>query len=538
VLQLLGLGAQFLELELSMKYYTLLLLGLILFGCKDKTSENSKSIVISSIEQEVIFPKELMSQFHLFIDSISQDSLLNNFYKSQEEFVWFNSKLELTKEANELITLLKNSKAYGIDSAHYNISKLNDLIAIKNKVETEFLLTNNYIKFGEQISHGQIEAVSDYYKFERRRVDTNWFSVLEKGIHDNTIIKELLSLQPNNKEYVRLQKGLESYLKRVRLSDSTITVQNKTKDSLETYKTARKALVLHGVIKNDSISDSILVEGVKKFQYEHGLTIDGLIGRETTSELSRSTNDYYKQAKVALEKWRWTKDFEPEHIFVNIATYKMKCYNNNKLAQEKKVVVGTNLTRTPELDSKLNYMIAYPYWHVPRSIVEGELVAKAIKDSTYLSRNGYEVFKGADLVNSENIDWSSGSNFKFRQKGGEGNALGLIKFIFSNRYSVYFHDTPSKRFFEKGRRSFSHGCIRVSEPMELAKYFLENDSLNIYTIDTVRSFIENKTRKVITLNKKTTIYIRYYTVEADTNNNIRFYPDVYFIEKELEEYPF
>jgi murein L,D-transpeptidase YcbB/YkuD len=521
-----------------MKYYSPILLVLIFFGCKDKAGEKSSSIEISSIEQEAIFPKELMSQFHLFLDSTSQDSLLNNFYQLQEKFVWFNSSLELTEEANELISLLKNSKVYGLDSTHYSLSKLNQLIALENEIETEFLLTNNYVKFGKQISHGQIEVVSDYYKFERRRIDTNWCSILNKGINDNTIIEELLSLQPKNKEYVRLQKGVEGYLKRVSLSDSTVTVQNKTKDSVETYKTARKALVLHGVIKSDLISDSLLVEGVKKFQYEHGLTIDGLIGKETASELSKSTNDYYKQAKVALEKWRWTKDFEPEHIFVNIATYKMKCYSKNELTQEKKVVVGTNLTRTPELESKLDYMIAYPYWHVPRSIVEGELVAKAIKDSTYLSRNGYEVFKGANLVNSENIDWSNGNDFKFRQKGGGSNALGVIKFIFPNRHTVYFHDTPSKRFFEKGRRSFSHGCIRVNEPMGLAKYFLENDSLNKYSIDTVRSFIENKTRKVITLNKKTPIHIRYYTVEADTNNDIRFYPDVYFIEKELEEYPF
>lgn len=516
-----------------MKYLYYILVIVFFTNCKESNIDESVSKIVELTKKEIPFPETVINELNQYLNSKSQDSLLIHFYKKKTKFIWFNSMLELNHDAKRLIKLLNNSNSYGIDTSHYEITKLNRLLDDNETSSVELLLTHNYRKFGSQISHGQIEDISDYYKFDRRVIDTNWLQILDSGVLNNSIIEGLLSLQPKNEEYVRLQKGLERYLNRVVLSDSIIKVEDRKKDSAETYKTAAKALVLHGVLKSDSVIDSLLIDGVKRFQYEHGLTEDGVVGKGTAKELSRSTNYYYNQAKIALEKWRWTKDFDQEHIFVNIATYKLKCYKNYKLNYEKRVVVGTNETRTPELDSKLDYMIAYPYWYVPRSIIEGELVAKAKKDSTYLARNGYELFKNSSRVNSNNIDWSNGSNYKFRQKGGKSNALGVIKFIFPNRSAVYFHDTPSKRFFAKGRRSFSHGCIRVQDPLELANYFLENDSVNKYSIENVKTFIENETRKVITLNKKIPIYLRYYATEADSENNIRFYPDVYFIEKEI-----
>ena len=516
------------------------LITLVLFlGCNSEGIKEQIEETIQDIKEVVKpFPVELTNDLKDYLKKGSKESKLSLFYSNKKEFIWFNSDLELKPKGKELITLLSSSQEYGIDTLHFQIKKVKHLIKSKNYVEAELFLTQSYMNFGRLISYGQIEDVSDYYSFERRVLDTNWLAILDSGINRQTEIIDLLSYQPQSDEYVRLQKGVSNYVKRVVLNDSTIKIREYRKDSIKTYQRARKALVLHGVIMHDSISDSLLIEGVKKFQYEHGLTPDGVIGKGTAKELSRSTNYFYKQAKVSLEKWRWTKEFEKEHIFVNIATYKMKCYQNNKVEEIKRVVVGTNTTRTPELDSKLNYMIAYPYWHVPRSIIEGELVAKAKKDSTYLSRNGYELFKGSEAVNSKKIDWSAGSNYKFRQKGGRSNALGHVKFIFPNKHSVYFHDTPSKRFFKKGRRSYSHGCIRVHEPLKLVDYLLKTDSASRYSLDTVETFIKNKTRKVVTLNKKMPVHIRYYTVEADSASNIRFYPDVYSKEKKLMKYKF
>ncbi len=504
-------------------------------ACTNTESRNgvSKDQAVKEVVTPKKFPQEKMESLKNLLRRKQVDSMLLSFYQGREAYIWFTPDLKPNSDANKLLTLLNKSNAYGIDSSKYNLSNLNQLIIKDSIEEAERLMTKNYIDFGKQISHGQIEDVTDYYQFERRRVDTNWIAILTKAVEQEDILETILSLQPKNDEYIRLQKGLESYLDRVQLSDTTIRIKSYREDSVKTYELARKALVIHGVLPHDSVPDSLLLEGVKRFQYEHGLEPDGVIGRGTAKTLSKSTNYFYNQARVALEKWRWIKPFEETHILVNIATYKMKCYVNNKIEHEKRVVVGTNTTRTPELDSKLDYMIAYPYWHVPRSIIEGELVAKAKKDSTYLSRNGYELFKGGSAVNSKTIDWAKGSNYKFRQKGGRSNALGVVKFIFPNRHSVYFHDTPSKRFFQKGRRAYSHGCVRVHEPLQLAEYLLEKDSANKYSIDSVSTFIKNRKRKVVTFNKKMPVHIRYCTVEADTNNQIRFYPDVYSREKDL-----
>ncbi|MCT4582858.1 MAG: L,D-transpeptidase family protein [Flavobacteriales bacterium] len=522
------------------QFWQILIWSLVIIGCTHAEPQDSVGVEANN-EKKVTakkFPSQKMDELQTLIKQGAVDSSFLEFYQNRKNYVWFNSELELTSEANALILLLENAGAYGIDSAKYKLGTIKKKIAKNTVEEAELLLTQNYTQFGKQISFGQIEDVKDYYKFERRKVDTNWLMVLSAGIQKEDVIGELLSLQPQNDEYIRLQKGLENYLKRVQLSDTVIKIKSYREDSLKTYHLARKALVLHGILKKDSVSDSLLIDGIKRFQYEHGLEPDGVIGRGTAKTLSKSTNHFYQQARVALEKWRWIKPFEERHIFVNIATYKMKCYVNNKIEHEKRVVVGTNTTRTPELDSKLDYMIAYPYWHVPRSIIEGELVAKAKKDSTYLSRNGYELFKGGSAVNSKTIDWSQGSNYKFRQKGGRSNALGVVKFIFPNKHSVYFHDTPSKRFFQKGRRAYSHGCVRVHEPLQLAAYLLEKDSVNKYSIDSVKTFIKNRKRKVVTFNKKMPVHIRYCTVEADTNHQIRFYPDVYFRESELMDFAF
>lgn len=522
-----------------MKKIIYLLVLSFLFGCSSEGVKDQFANAIQDIKEVVKpFPVELNNELIAHLEKVNKESKLLPFYKGKKAFIWFNSDLELNKKGEELVALLSSSKSYGLSSNRFELEKIKGFIASKKVVKSELLLTKNYMVFGSLISNGQIEEVKEYYGFERRVVDTNWLEVLDDGINNETELSSLLALQPKNDEYVRLQKGLSSYLDRVDLNDSTVTVKSFRKDSIATYLAARQALVLHAIIPHDSISDSLLIVGIKKFQYEHGLTSDGVIGKGTAKELSRSTNYFYNQAKVSLEKWRWSKEFEEEYVFVNIATYKMKCYQQNKIAETKRVVVGTNETRTPELDSELDYLIAYPYWHVPRSIIEGELVAKAKKDSTYLSRNGYELFKGGQAVNSKNIDWAGGSNYKFRQKGGRSNALGQVKFIFHNKHSVYFHDTPSKRFFKKGRRSYSHGCIRVHEPLKLVDYLLKTDSASKYSLDTVKTFIKNRNRKVVKFNKKMPVHIRYYAVEADSVNNIRFYPDVYSKEKELMKYDF
>ncbi len=503
--------------------YPLLLLLILLLAeqsCSTPLEKQSFSVHednVPLVSKE--YAKEFLREIALRARQVfPDDSLIIDFYSNRKNLIWFAPDSSPISNIAGVQQKISQSLSYGISPDKFIPIDTTDIL-IK-----ELYLTHNYQTFGKAIS-----------RKDSATKDTNWLAILEYGKQNGSIFKELLSLQPKNAEYQRLQKGLEQYLENVQLNDSVIQVPNFKKDSLKSYLLAQKALYLHGFLPTPKNNDSAkIISALKTFQYQHGLETDAIIGKATAKELSKSTNYFYYQAQKSLEKWRKTKDFEPNHIFVNIATYKLKIYNNQQLDTEHKIVVGTPAKRTPELDSWLNYMIIYPYWYVPKSIVTEELTPKVLKDSTYLNRNGYEVLSGKKVIHLSSSKFSHLSSYRIRQKGGRGNALGKIKFHLQNKFSVYFHDTPSKRFFKKGRRAYSHGCMRVDHPLELADYLLQHDSANTYTIDSVNYYIKNKTRKVITFKRKTPIHIRYFTVEADSLNTIRFYPDVYGNLKNLE----
>ena len=144
--------------------------------------------------------------------------------------------------------------------------------------------------------------------------------------------------------------------------------------------------------------------------------------------------------------------------------------------------------------------------------------------------------KDRETVDPTTVDWTTVNNRNFnyliRQGGGSSNALGLVKFIFPNKNAIYLHDTPSKRFFKRERRAYSHGCVRVQNALELAKYLLDEDK-NKYDIKTVNTSIKNKTEKWIRLNNKVSIYLLYVTTAANNSGNITFYEDVYKLDKSL-----
>mgnify|MGYP001606062302 CR=1 FL=1 len=286
-------------------------------------------------------------------------------------------------------------------------------------------------------------------------------------------------------------------------------------------------------------TDSSYFAALKLFQVKHGLSPDGLIGTNTANALSKSPYDDYKKAVMSLEKWRWKNSWGTEYIFVNIPSYQLKVYQNNNLKKTFKVVVGKPSNPTPEINDEMEYLILFPFWNVPYSISTKELLPKIKKDSTYLARNNYQVFTNKNKpINSAEINWESISennfNYNIRQNSGNGNSLGLIKFVFPNKHSIYIHDTPSKGFFMNDIRAYSHGCVRLQNPFGLADIILSYDN-NKYNVDSVHVFIANKNQKRIKLNKKIPINIEYFTCGTDTNNTIVFYKDIYELDGKLEK---
>ena len=504
------------------------------------------------VQEPLTFTSNLKASLKVYIARPNSESTLIKKVYNMNQFApfWVNERMELSNVGMEFSNVLFKSMHYGLDTMRYDVIELRDKIKGLNEIksdisaiELDVLLTVQYFKFSNDISIGIVDTSQYRPEFGSRKLSKDLSEYLYESYIGGNVIEKLLDLQPQNDEYKKLQAGLALFLTEHSLVDSYLKVHAYKKngseaDSVKTYKEAKEALVLHDYIESNQVTDSAFLIGLQAFQVNHGLAPDMKVGKNTAKALSGNPFEFYKRAAVSLEKWKWSNDWEDEYIFVNIATYKLKFYKDENLLQEHKVVVGTYFNKTPELDSEIEYMVAYPFWTVPKSIRNRELIPKSKKDSTYLSRNNYQLLKRGEVVEMSSVDWKniSPDNFDYtvRQRGGRHNALGMIKYYFKNKHSVYFHDTPSKGKFMNDIRPYSHGCVRVDEPIKLAEYLLAREGESFH-IDSVRATIDKRQKKTITLQNNMPVHIRYFTAEGDEEGNIRFYPDIYKKEQKLQD---
>lgn len=249
--------------------------------------------------------------------------------------------------------------------------------------------------------------------------------------------------------------------------------------------------------------------------------------------LNESSLRKVERILLAMDKIRDRKIRPEKYIYINIPEYKLRYYVDSKIKSEHKIIVGKIITQTPELESKLRKIVFYPFWNVPYSISSKEILPNIKKDSSYLKNHNYELFKNKNKLNPDSVDWTkiyqNSFPFKVRQKPGFTNSLGIVKFDFYNKFSVYFHDTPSKYLFNTYVRSYSHGCMRTENPVHLAREILDNDKrgwkFNTY-IDSLDSILNRRTNHEIKLLSPIPVFIEYQTVSR-TKNNIASYIDIY-----------
>ena len=283
-----------------------------------------------------------------------------------------------------------------------------------------------------------------------------------------------------------------------------------------------------------------LVAAVKQFQLDAGLKPDGVVGGETLRQLNVPIGTRIDQLILNMERWRWLpKRFEPNYLLVNIPEYTLHVVENNKEAFNMRVIVGKVLHETPIFSDKMEYVVLSPYWNVPFSIIENELRDKLVADPNYLERLDMEVVKGAgrkaEVIDPASVDWANVTQNTFRytlrRRPGPKNDLGDVKFIFPNSNDIYLHDTPHDELFSQSSRSFSHGCVRLSEPIKLATYLLRNNPG--WEQQTIVDSIATRREKYVTLKEKLPVYLVYFTAWADADGHPHFRDDIYGHDKEL-----
>ncbi|MFT4114485.1 L,D-transpeptidase family protein [Silvibacterium sp.] len=294
-----------------------------------------------------------------------------------------------------------------------------------------------------------------------------------------------------------------------------------------------------------TVYDASLVDAVKHFQSRHGLDASGKLGTQTVAALNVPVGDRVVQLEDALERWRWLPpDFDQPPVVVNIPEFILRAYGpDQKVALTMNVVVGRAVrNQTPVFAKSMKYIVFRPYWNVPPSIVHKEIIPSIEKSRGYLAAKGFEVTdnKGTVVstgaVSDATLAGIKANRLMVRQKPGPTNSLGLIKFIFPNEDNVYLHSTPAQALFGEARRDFSHGCVRVAQPAELATWVLRNQQQGDWTLDQVKAAMQTgPDNRTVVLSKPIPVLILYVTAAVEDDNTVHFFADIYNHDKELND---
>lgn len=339
--------------------------------------------------------------------------------------------------------------------------------------------------------------------YSRLRGDKNTYrKVSQKDIKreelSGNIYHYVMNLMPHTKRYTGLKEYLD-YLYSIREEYMPPQFRGNTSEDMIRIKKILNLLQNAG-LEEDAENTVRFEDEIFEYQRRHGLEVDGVIGPNTKRELKQSINSIITKVKKNLELERISGSKGSNYILVNIPEFKMHYYDNNEPVLSMKIIVGKTKMRTPLLNKEMKYIVKNPRWYVPPSIYIEEY---ANKSESYLKKNGF-------AYNNEG---------KLYQKEGVNNALGLVKFLFPNKYNVYMHDTPAKSLFDKRIRAFSHGCIRLEKALELL------NELG-YEYDTDKN-------EWITLKKKIPVYVEYHTVWVDDEGIVQFRNDIYGYERKL-----
>lgn len=406
--------------------------------------------------------------------------------------------------------------------------------------DLDLLLTDGIIFYSDHLLYGKVDPVAmvSTWNFGFAPIPDLNPSTLNQYIEKGEIASRLKELRPDMHLYDTLVNILVRYREIMAKGGwGNVLAGGKIEPGNSDARIAaiRKRLLASGELSNkDSISslvyDKILEQDIKAFQASHGLAADGIIGAGTFRELNVPVEDRIASIRLNMERVRWVAGNMPSRfIMVNIAAFWLVMFDNGQLVHYTPVVVGKPLNKTPIFRDKMRYIEFNPTWTQPRSIVKNETIPKLKKDSTYLEKNHYVLLDSkGNLIPTSDLDFKNLSASKFpymvRQEPGPWNALGEMKFMFPNKYDIYLHDTPSKSYFNMASRAYSHGCIRVKNPVDLAVKLLEGTE---YDRKKIEEILKSHETTRVNLPEPIDILLMYWTCGIDRYGKVFFVPDIY-----------
>src|SRR5215211_1543722 len=463
---------------------------------------------------------------------------IRSFYNARNyQFAWFSSD-GLTEQALGFWNLHDYVTTYDNDSTLRDKAlqrRMDNLIAEENLsvsasnksfINIEVQLTHHFILYmlnNYEKGYVKRKEMERFIPFKKEDVMKVADSLLNKKHKDNKYFEDV------NQPYKLLKEQLASYYTIAekggwpQIVTSKKTIKKGASDSV--IAIIKKRLQITGDIAAGDTSKlftDTLVTGIKNFQASMGYKPDGVITTQLIKDMNVPVQTRLAQILMNMGRMRWMPDVETgQLIVVNIPEFVLHVYEGKRKAFDMNVVVGKEGHNTMMFSGDLNQIVFSPYWNVPPSIVEKEILPALAKNPNYLaSQNMEQIGMEGDLP-------------KIRQLPGEKNSLGRVKFLFPNSFNIYFHDTPAKSLFEKDRRAYSHGCIRLAEPEKMATYLLKDNPE--WTPERISEAMNSGTEKYVKLKKPLPVIITYYTAWVDENNRLNFRDDIYDHDEKLAQ---
>jgi murein L,D-transpeptidase YcbB/YkuD len=487
---------------------------------------------------------------------------VQNFYQPTDYAPAWVRNGQPTQQALAIINLLKQADTQGLDPEDYDGSRWADRLARMQKPQQagqaaifDAALTVCLMRYISDCHIGKVNP--QHFKFglsvEEKKYDLPAF-LRDRLVNGRDVNAELAQIGPPFAGYNRTRQALQRYLQLASQDDGEKLADSKKPiapgSPYDGIPRLTRLLRLLGdlpantaIPQDSNLYQGALVDAVKSFQSRHGLKPDGRLDESTVRQLNTPLSQRLDQLRLTMERWRWLPDrFNEPRIVVNIPEFRLRAYDDSgNPALSMNVIVGKAFHhKTPIFEKDMRFVVFRPYWNVPPSIQRSEIVPAIQKDRDYIAKKGFEVVTPAGQVvtsgaiTDEVLAELRAGKLEVRQKPGSTNALGLVKLMFPNEYNVYLHSTPSQQLFSQARRDFSHGCIRVEHPAELAAWVLRNTP--DWNVQRAQAAMQSgKDNEQVNLTNPVPVLILYGTAIVDPSGQVQFFDDVYGYDDELKQ---
>ncbi|MFP4476875.1 MAG: murein L,D-transpeptidase [Desulfatibacillaceae bacterium] len=494
---------------------------------------------------------------------VRRRDVVRRFYRQRDfSLAWMNSEA-VSPLAYDLMKRVARADGDGLAPADYHFRAIRlALVGVQKQLEgvyeddpatgaaADVLLTDAFFTLAGHLSRGRVKAGAPTPVRDEAAPGADFPVLLRSALEDGGVVRALDRVSCKYLGYERLRDALDRYTRIAATGGWPLIpeeIRAERGDGGPHVEMVRARLEATGdVVRTEEpkarrVFDGDLEKAVISFQERHGLAPDGRVGPGTVRAMRIPVEEAVRKIRLNLERWRWLPArLEDRFVMVNLADMTLSLVEQGRLTLSMRVVVGRKYRKTPVFSAPMRYLVFNPYWHVPRSIAVRDILPDVQKNPGYIASHRMRVYAGAfgpgNEVDPSTVDWGalSAGNFPYRirQEPGPRNALGRVKFVFPNPYTVFMHDTPSRHLFEKARRLFSSGCIRLERPLDLAEAVLRGKEG--WDRQRIEQVVDSGAHRTVHLPEPMEVRLVYWTAWADPAlPRVHFRDDVYGRDRDL-----